>query len=312
MLKVSFRAAIASLCLMFPAAASAGLLGSGLQFLEDNDFEAQVSGFQDGTLDPGDLLLATIEVQRRTPVLGTVDDLVNSSTSAGPQTTYSSTTEAVTGVSLIRVDTLTYTPGSESATYTFEGASITEWANFGVTVSQDGVAAVLFADPPVAPGDPHIINSDGLPGLIGEVASAAEGTVLGEFTPVFWQAIAESDNTLIPGGDPRNILDVTDLTFKAGLNAISGPFKSHNILGDPDQWSGSPVVQLAQSQIFRDNGPVDLQLFGGLGTFSGGPGEFTLVTDTDLYINVVPEPTSFAIFGVMGLAGVGFRRRRRA
>lgn len=47
-------------------------------------------------------------------------------------------------------------------------------------------------------------------------------------------------------------------------------------------------------------------------TFAGNSGQYSVKT-LDVWVNgqtTVPEPTSFAIFGIMGLTACGVRRRR--
>lgn len=283
-----------------PMVAQAGILGPlsnlGAVKLEDDDWETQISGGGDGFLDVGDLLLAVISVQAAVDVVGTADGLSNGSLAEGSTiATYSPTTRSVTGISLISVATIATTVGSDSAVYTFKGGSMAEWLGLGIAVGQDNTGAILFDDPINVAG--HIDFST----IASGIASTIEGIRLAEFTVDAWRARAVDEDTFMP----TVVSAIDSLTFVAGLSTTDSRFGTVDVLRDPDFGLLGPNLGF-----FTSLGPVDLQLFGGLGT--GDKGAWALRTDTDLYVNIVPEPASFAIWSlVAGIGGLGFRRRMR-
>lgn len=292
-----FKFFVAACLMLFPVAAQAGILGPlanmGAVRLEDDDWETQISGFADGTLDRGDLLLAVIEVQRVTDVLGTADNLGNGSLSQGGTiVSYAPSTRAITGISLIKVDSVVSNLGGFGAQYSFVGADIAEWAGIGVAVSQNNTGAILFDDPINLAG--HIDFST----IANGISSTIEGTRLAEFTVNSW--IAQATDF---GGTPTVVGAIDFLSFVAGLSTTDARFGTVDVLRDPDFGLTGPNLAF-----FQGMGPVDLQLQGGLGT--GDRGAFALVTDTDLYVNVVPEPASLSVWGLVAACGLGFRRRK--
>ena len=112
----------ASLC--GAPSAQAGLLGiNGPSFLEDNDWESQVKDAGTlGKLDVGDILLSVIEIQKSSAVVGVQNVAADGSLTQGATTSYSNTTRAVTGISVIRVASVVSTLGGFGAEFTFVGA----------------------------------------------------------------------------------------------------------------------------------------------------------------------------------------------
>lgn len=283
-------------CLASTASAGAfsGILGR--TFLEDDDWESQVrDNLGDGKLNDGDLLLAVLQFNFTYQLTGEENfDLDGSITDDGtPEKSFSTSTDAITAISLIEVDGDPNVISGIVAEYKFKGASSADWATFtGLAGVADNTGAILFDNPPATPR----IDISSIPSAIASVVSGSE---IAQFQVVEW--FAQSISVL---GDPTNPLDILTLDFVASLNTDDPRFGEHNMLGDPDLATPYALENL------QSVGPVDLQLQGVLGT--GPKGEFQLRTDTDVYINIVPEPTSFAIFAVMGLAGVSARRRRKA
>lgn len=281
-----------------PLVTQAGVLSplvnnSGAVKLEDDDWESQISGFADGTLDVGDLLLAVIEVQKAVDIIGTADGLGNLSIGEGATlATFAPTTRTITGISLIKVDSIASNLGGFGALYTFVGASVVEWAGIGIGVAAGNTGAILFDDPINVAG--HIDFS-----TIGSgIASTIEGIRLAEFTVDAWQAQVTDF-----GGTPTVVSAIDSLDFVAALSTTDSRFGNVDVLRDPDFGLSAP-----NQSFFAGLGTHDLELQGGLGT--GAKGQFAIRTDTDLYVNIVPEPASLAIWGLAAVSGLGFRRRK--
>ena len=102
-------------------------------------------------------------------------------------------------------------------------------------------------------------------------------------------------------GDPTNVLAIDSLSFKAGLFTTDDRFALHNALSNPG-------VGGTEAGFFAGLGDVHLQLTGK--NSPGATGGFQLRTDSDLFLSIVPEPSSMAIFTVLGGLVVAGRRRK--
>lgn len=293
--------------LQVQAGALSALSTTQVNELEDDDWEIKVAGAGTQVL-AGDLLLAILQVGNVNYLNGPFDGSLNGSVTSANGPTFTPSTDAFTGVSLIKVATVAVSGGQ--AGYTFTAPTPAEWATYtGLAAVDVGTMLVLFDDPPSAP-DPHV---DPTGSVASGVGTAANGTRLWELgftgaagapvSPEFWSAI--SGVAFGSGDDPTDITKITDLTFFAALNVLdtngAPEIVKHNALGDPD---------LAGTNSAKFTGPVALQLQGNIDT--GTVGAFQIKTDTNLYLGpIVPEPTSLLVFG--GLAGVGalFGARRR-
>ena len=294
MLRVLFGLLVCFASFVAPAA-QAGILGiNGPTQLEDDDWESQVKdGGTLGKLDVGDILLAVVVIQKSSPVLGVQNLALDGSLTSGANTSYSSSTKTITGISIIRVASVVSTLLGFGAEFSFVGATAAEWLLYSGLVVTDGVAAILYEDPISFPAEHITFTSVAL-----GIATATNGSMIAEFTPVAWKA-----NSVDLTGDPTDPLKIDVLDFVAGLNTSNPIFAPHNILADPDF---APTLDV--QAFFAGIGPTDLQIQGSLGT--GAKGGFQLATDSDLYVNIVPEPASFAIFGLMTLGGIAYRRRQ--
>ncbi len=256
------------------------LVGLGPIQLEDDDWETQITGTGDGRLDVGDKLLAVIQIGQSLDLNGATIQ------------TYSPSTATITGISVIKVKTLVV--NGAVATYTFEGLTSAEWLGLGFAGVSDGTAAILYEDPASAPGN-HIDFST----VANGVATATEGLKIAEFSIVSaggWEATSV-DLT----NDPTNVSKIDILNFRAGLVTNDNRFGLHNTL--------STLGQTADDQaFFLGLGDVDLQLTGQIG--QGPKGGFALRTDSDLFVSIVPEPSSLAVFSLLGGLALGFRRRK--
>ena len=197
MLRVLFGVLVCFASLCVAPATQAGILTNGMTNLEDNDWESQVSGLGDGTLDVGDLLLSVIEIQASEEVLGTENGAFDGSLAAGVRTTYTKTTRAITGISVIRVASVVLT-SPFSARFTFVGASAAEWLTHSGLVVADGVGAILYDDP--ASG---LANHVDFTTVASGIATATEGSLIAYFTPVGWRA-----DTISFGGTPTSVLAI--------------------------------------------------------------------------------------------------------
>ncbi|PAY20625.1 hypothetical protein CKO51_05250 [Rhodopirellula sp. SM50] len=248
--------------------------------LQDVDYEyAFDSG--DDSLDAGDYLLAIIEIENIR--LNATNAVVFPASAA---------TTTITGVSLVKIlgaPTLNGTKGvdAERADYVLGGVTGAEWSSLtGLTGISDGTALIAYEDPIGV----HLDTSS----LLGGVASAAEGTILFEFAVdnFFTARVRDEDGGTF---DPTNIANIDGLTSR-------GDFKV-NV-------SYVPGIELVEHDGAGFGFTSQLQLDGGLES-GGGAGAFDIITDTDLYIYAVPEPTSFAIFAALMGGGAVARRRRK-
>lgn len=287
-----------------PMVAQAGVLsGLGGQLkLEDDDWESQVTGFADGTLDVGDLLFTVLEIQKAVEVVGAANAAGDLSIGEGATLkTFAPGTRSITGVSLIKVKSVTINSGGFGALYEFEGGSILDWSTtliaagtpLGLTVAADNTGAILFDDPIDLGG--HIDFAS----LVTGLASAIEGDEIAQFTVDAWQA-----QVLDVGGTPTVVSAIDSLDFVGALSTTDSKFKKVDVLRDPDFGLSGP-----NQAFFAAVGAHDLELQGGLGT--GAKGTFALRTDTDLYVNItVPEPSSIAIWSLAAVGALVVRRRK--
>jgi hypothetical protein len=292
------------------ASVQSTLVGGLVNELEDQDFEIHIEDVGgDGRVTDGDILLAMLEVTRLNTISG-INTLDDGSTSTDPGVAnYDATTDTFTAVSLLVANDPIIS--GDEATYTFRAATAADWLAYtGLSDVDVGTMLVLFDDPPPPVGsDPHADPDTGT--ILGDIATATEGTRLWEFgftgplgaaaAGEFWIAETEADG----GGDPTDINDITDLDFLANINLIdpnSGlPLVPHNALGDPDI-SGTPLI----ASLFT---PAHLQLQGNIET--GDSGDFDIRTDTNLYLQPIPEPISVFVWScLLGLAALITRRVR--
>jgi hypothetical protein len=280
------------------------LLPDGNVELEDDDFEALIAevGTPNLKVEVGEFLIAIFQISKASVLNGPIDTIPNLTPTETLFTTYSPSTHTITGVTLLKVDSVTVS--GNTATYTFAAPTPAEWTTHtGLTGIDSGVVAVAYDDPPSAP-NPHIVN---LPSIAAGIASATNGTRMWEFgftgaPGEFWTATAID---LGSSPDPTDITKIDILQFFASLNVIdyngARSLDQHRILGDPD-------VGGTNAGLFTH--ATHLQLQGNLQT--GSPGAFHLPTDSNMYVSfTIPEPNSLAIWAVLAGCGSLVRVLRR-
>lgn len=291
--------AIAALLISSVQAQAAVQLVNGPGEYEDTDYESQVSdGNGDGKLNDGDLILAIFAIdQQVNKYSGTINGALDASVSGAFAFSYSDSTDMMTGVSLLKVKSVSV--AGTTAFYVFEAPTAADWlATTGKVVTGDDTTILVYDDPAASP---HIDPTS----LATGIATSTDGTLMWEFGLVgagtFWDAVAVDSDPLAGPWDPTNPADINVLNFFAALNLISGGgLKDHNILGDPDLGGSNSSLFTAATH---------LQLQGNLQP--GSTGGFQLRTDTNVYLSAaVPEPASMLVWA--GLAGIGaFVRYRR-
>ena len=252
--------------------------------LEDVDFETVLGGGgPNGTnLVEGSSLLAIAEFGAH--------NLAASGTSVFEG---SQQTELITAISLVNVvGAPVISGGGAIADFQLVGATSAQWADIGID-APDGTAFIAFLDP-ISDPDGHIVNG---PTVEDGILSATEGERLFEFAvDNFFTATAiDTDAT----ADPTNLLAI-DILSTSGDFALTNNFTDivlleHNFLGAGNGFDNPSFLQLEGA--LEPSGP-------------GAAGAFGIVTDTDVYLFAVPEPTSAISF--VGLFGLAVLRRRRS
>ncbi|MDM4018336.1 PEP-CTERM sorting domain-containing protein [Roseiconus lacunae] len=245
-------------------------------------------------IDENDYLIGAFELESYQPVKadgGTIDPDIDLPDPSGRN---------ITGVFVTKVLTKTTgLPGSFNTAYTLGVAEDDVWSALGIGRVGSGTMITFFENP-----NGNFVNESAT-GTLAPVADSLQSAHVGDllfevgFTGVggaadgneFWESISKGDDTLGVGAN--------DVFFDANLGLTHNANPGTIIFGMHDSLSqGAAIAQLT--------GRVDAN--------ANLSNSLPVNTDTDFFISaqVVPEPTSFAIFGVMGLAGLGFRRRRSA
>ncbi len=317
MRRFATAATVVVLMAVLAASASAAVQGTlamyRVNYLDDQDFEVLLGN--NLLVEQGDLLLAIIDIQDNYLFPSEPDtDLNGTPGSSFPHEAYGADTHSFTGISLIKVDSVTGA-GTVGASYTFTAPTPTEWTNeTGLTGVDEGVMVIAYDDPVPAAGQGHIMSS---PTLAAAITSATEGTRLWELgldgtEGLFWSAVTTDvfDNTNWPNleanPDATDISQIDTLNYSAALNVIDYnagvELQPHNTLADPNL-----------NAVFRNAFvPADLHLTG-TAPQADFPGAFQVSTQTDFYIYPVPEPATLVTWlGLLGLGVIASWRRRRA
>lgn len=265
----------------FAASISSVIVQNGtLARLSDNSLEAlwnagQAPGTGDTIVAAGDRLLAIGRVDQVSSPFGTPDKLFGTAP----------WTDEFTFVSIIEVATVTPPPGGVgNYTFTFQPAPAALPASLGLAWAP-GTMIAFYSDP--------ANNYTGAPATIAAgVAEASGGTpwwqlgMNGGLPGEFWTASASTNDisqvALIPPG-------TNPVGFSFAIDLLA-------------QLNGIALVPVTG----------DLEMTGNGNVFGPDPaGQYQLVDDYNLFIRTVPEPGSMAIFGLLGLAPLARRFRRK-
>ncbi len=279
-------------------AAVEDLIDGVINRLEDDDFESIIVGDGDGTIDAGDLIAGVFKVQQ-------IIDEPAQSTSVNLQ----GADDTFTGFFLL--ETIVGDDGAPNTNEVLEfGApSQADWdAVFG-----DGGIIDLGLGPGGLTPDPDTVvfvyegvnfNDATNSGTLQDAAQSFinGGTLLWEFgldgAGTFWTTSGEDPGVIA-------LALTNSLTNRLSLN-VTQEHAGSGIALDPHNFFGTIGGDLNFTT------PTQLQGKGGF-VSTGSP--FDLVTDTDFVINprIVPEPSTVAIWSLLGLvfAGGAWRRRNR-
>lgn len=273
------------LALLLTVQARAGALdllsGDGNpDFLEDEDYEAIVDSDTSGTLTNGDIFVGMFTMSS---IDGHNTALAGASFSG----------IIVAKVTNISGSTVTFGAVSSSeytalVSGTNTGLGGTSLSNLPTRMSTNS-AIIVFDD---TSGDPFI-DADGsgsdFAGINDALTTATDGVRVFEFG-----FTGTTQATAIIGGGVNG----TGYSFQIALNT------TYNGTG----LSLVPVI----SSVSTVPGLPNADLLGSGATAPGSPGDFPFRTDTDLFVNPLPEPASLTLLalGCLGICGAGYRTRR--
>lgn len=293
--------------------AQAGAISSlvpGLNVLEDTDFELATDA-------NGNLLGPGAQIVPGTKFLGAIriDNVLPSNSLPG------GADPVFTGI--FGIQAIASVDRTGSNTVYFAPLDSTDWsAEFGltpgtITASDANTMLIMYDD--VLRGDTYT----GVPPTTGlslqDAIETFQGANMawefgfdgtqevnanGAFTTdqgEFWAAEGPIGSDIL-GANLDQLINIINLSVTA---QGAGPLlNDHDFLATQgfENTAGRAGVSFFDANQFQAEGTVELVT---------AEGPFPIVTDTNLYINVVPEPGSFAIFALIGGCAIGVRGRRR-
>jgi len=265
--------------------------------LQDMDFELLIidtggeNGGPNGLVDQNDLLMGVWQAE-------------SISADATDITTLNQPVGGVGGdanfTAFFAIQVATVAQNGSNFNYTFTAPTEAAWdslvSDFGAPsrANNDTVLLVYDDSDPgnTSPWWLQIGDATKVAGITSTIASATDGTLVWQFGfnqegDEFWHATSNQ----------QDIDEDLDVSYEAGLNLTAG--LANLIAHDYLNFSSDPIGSAVDYQI-ELSGDSE-------GSFSNG----WLDTDTDLYVNAVPEPASLLLWAAFAGVGAAYAARRR-
>lgn len=265
--------------------------------LQDMDFELLIvdTGGQDGgpngLVDENDLLMGVWQAETIWAEAGNILTQKQPFGAAGGDANFTA---------FFAIQVATVAQDGSNFNYTFTSPTEAAWdflvSEYGAPsrANDDTVLLVYDDSNPsnISPWWLQIGDAGTVAGIKSTIASATDGTLVWQFGfnqegDEFWHATSNQQDI---DGD-------LDVSYEAGLNLTAGLANliAHDYLNFSSDPIGSPVDY--QIELSGDSE----------GTFTNG----WLDTDTDLYVNAVPEPASLLVWAAFAGVGAAYAARRR-
>lgn len=285
------------------SAAAVDQLVFGLNRLEDDDFESVVrdSGVQ-GVLDEGDRFLGVFKVQNiNGSQVGNADPTFTAIFALEAWEITTADDPVLGTQTIIRFGALRDAAGNNDAIAQWTALNAQIGGGLPIPTSNDTMA--MFYDIPSWQSASQSAGAD-----MGDAVATFEGTLLWEFG--FTGTDADGDGITDEGEfwetrGPPGVLQPGLVATNSTLRGSIANFININLLV---HHSGPEITK--HNHLGFD-APAHLQGQGGFASDQSTRGHFQLVTDTDVFINAVPEPGSLTLLALGGLGLAGFGRRRR-
>lgn len=293
------------------AGATSHLVPGQVNQLEDDNFEVFIDKTNSPTtLDPGDLILGVIRIQA---IQSPPNTLPAAYTPGGAD-------ETITGVFLLEVASVVNQAGGspdgvDNTIVFFKPVEDTDWSSL----------TGLNLPSPLDPNTMLIVYDDVIvndlatgPTLQASIDSFVGSSVVYEFgfeggdfsdgvsdAGEFWAAHGALGTDTV-GGQLGSIRNIINLNL---LEHLGGP-----LLQDHTYLSTDAILEgFAVDAGVTFTAAAELQAEGTI-TNAGAGTPWQFATDTDAYVQaIIPEPSSFVLFGLgaIGLVGFGLRRRKQ-